>query len=439
MSHVARLLSVVSLLAACNSSTVSDASVDLGGNTIPDMTVVQPTPDLAPACSAATCSGPGQLCQSDKCITDCRQNGSTACGGGTVCDFVTGTCMAPGACVVAAKFESCGSGLAIKQCGPGSQCSPSGACISDGTCTGAVSCDASGRCWASDCSCNRPTASCTPAALTSFNAAPFNGSAWDLKFDSLCNAYVVTLQSGQDFLRQLTPAGTVTSFPGLSNQNMQEVAPAPLPVSATAPGAVALSYGGIALSQVDRANPTVAMPNLVTAALSGGGGALSTDAGYDTGVMGLTYGFDGTLYAANITQQGDYHIIDLAGKKTQSIYTGTRRILTATAFDSTHIALGTLDGEVLLFDTAAKTMASYAKPGVAIASLQRDRFTGTLYAAVGGPPRILAIAPGGSATTFASPTAVGRIALAPNGYLYHVTSLVNANVMFSRYQLPATR
>ena len=65
------------------------------------------------------------------------------------------------------------------------------------------------------------------------------------KFDSLCNAYVVTLQSGTGLSATADPAGTVTSFPGLSNQNMHGSGSGSASGFSNGSGAVALSGGGI--------------------------------------------------------------------------------------------------------------------------------------------------------------------------------------------------
>src|SRR5437764_811174 len=55
------------------------------------------------------------------------------------------------------------------------------------------------------------------------SGAPFEG-AFDLDFDEICNAYAVTMISGPDYLRQLTPDGTFTEWNSTTNLNMGQVA-----------------------------------------------------------------------------------------------------------------------------------------------------------------------------------------------------------------------
>ena len=64
--------------------------------------------------------------------------------------------------------------------------------------------------------------------MADFAGSPVNGSdgegAFALDFDALCNAYAVTMISGPDYLRQLAPDGTLTTWTSTTNLNMGEVA-----------------------------------------------------------------------------------------------------------------------------------------------------------------------------------------------------------------------
>ena len=112
-------------------------------------------------------------------------------------------------------------------------CGGDGACATATTACAGVDCDESGRCWGSSCACDRPTATCVPAPLDRLNQGDFVGSlvnmrdeegAFDLDFDEICNAYTVTMISGPDYLRQLTPDGKFTEWTSTTNLNMGQVA-----------------------------------------------------------------------------------------------------------------------------------------------------------------------------------------------------------------------
>jgi hypothetical protein len=51
-----------------------------------------------------------------------------------------------------------------------------------------------------------------------------DGGIFDLDFDQSCNAWGVTMISGTDYLRKITPQGAVSEYAGVTNLNMGEVA-----------------------------------------------------------------------------------------------------------------------------------------------------------------------------------------------------------------------
>lgn len=420
-------------LAGCS----SDPSV--GGEDLAAGADLGAAPDLA-GCDPSACNGPGQLCEGGRCLSDCRRSGSGACAADKVCDFLSGQCLAADtACLVPDRYDAC-PGAAAQRCGPGSACAPDGTCVLDGTCAGALGCDGDGRCRAAGCSCERPAASCLPAPLAKMNQAPFNQSPWDVKFDRLCNAYAVTVISGGDFLRQLAPDGTVVSTPGQGNLDMVEVAPAPLVPGAQGPGNVALSYnqGGPGLTLLNRAAAQPDLIRVVTVTVSGGSGPI--DARYEGGVLGLTYGGDGKLYAGNINVPGEVAQVDLEKRQVVSLLLLPQRVHAATAYDSRSLLVALADGSLVLVDVVARTSAPFARLDGAVASLQRDRFSGAIYAAVAGPPRVLVLSGDGARrAVFQDQPRLGRLALAPDGSLYHVGSTVDGVATFTRWRLPTTR
>ena len=177
--------------------------------------------DAGPACACTA----GERCVGASCVTECGATDAEPCAAGDTCDFATGRCARVGtAGILTGADETCGAST----CRPGSECALDGRCVAAPPC-GTTHCTADGSaCWGSACSSTRPAGACAPAPLTRLNAADFllggDGGAIDLEFDDACNAYAVTVISGQDYLRQLTPDGTITVTGGVTNLDMGEVA-----------------------------------------------------------------------------------------------------------------------------------------------------------------------------------------------------------------------
>ena len=80
-----------------------------------------------------------------------------------------------------------------------------------------------------------------------------------------------------------------------------------------------------------------------------------------------------------------------------------------------------------------------------VTSLKRDRFNGRVYAEVStATPQILELsADGATSVVFQNPPRLGRIAIAPDGWLYHVSVFPASNWMSGdtivRWQLRAKR
>ncbi len=467
VAHSALLL-LCALPVACSGSDggasgPADASVDTaiadgaGGDTA----------DTAPSCSAATCAGPGKSCRDGACVDDCRPTSAAACAAGTACDYTDGACKAAStACFLPGAFEACGA----HRCGAGAVCDGKGSCVvATAGCSG-IECDAEGRCWGTGCGCDRPAPHCTPAALDRLNGADFVGSlvnmsdsegAFDLDFDEICNAYAVTMISGPDYLRQLAPDGTLTSWTSTTNLNMGQVAVLRAVVGEfQSIGDIAATYiccatcgcvetgmdGRLGVVHLDRTSTARPLPNVLPAKASSGAGPFH-DPSLDTGPYGLTWGGDKALYVGNVDANGDFVRIDLTATPPSrtTLANFPARITAATPYDPTRLLVASVGGDLSLIVTADGTLSSFGKlPGDAT-SLKRDRFTGRIYAEVSTtPPQIVEISADGLHTsTFQSPPRLGRIAIAPDGWLYHVSvfpaSNWKAKTTIVRWPLPATR
>ncbi len=475
-------LLALSALAACSTPPVAtpDAGEDSGrpdsasadvigdGSNTSDADASADAVADAGSCSRATCSAPGAACVGGACVEDCRRADAVACAGETVCDFVDGRCRAANSCTISGAFTSCGEETL---CGPGSECSTAGMCVGDGRCQ-AATCDGS-RCYGVDCGCARPAARCAPVSLEQLNAPEFVGAIptnmrpdeglIDLEFDDVCTAYAVTVISGQDHLRQITSDGAFRSWGGASNLDMGEVA---IRRSANATfsaniGEVALTYACIAgctattedaqqgVVKLDRTSAMRPLPNVVPAMVTRGTGPFG-NATIDAGPAGLAYGADNRLYIGNLDANGEFFRVELSTRTRTLLHRFASRVHASAIFDSTNVLVALEDRTLYLLNTAAMGAAPvrFATLEAPATSLARDRFTGRVYAemSVAGQPRIVEIsADGARITEFQRPRRLGRIAIAPDHFLYHTAVYPNVqwtNAMappIERWPLPATR
>lgn len=454
-------------LAGCGSSESS------GGGLASDVGLGDATTevgsDAAPSC-ASTCTAAGSACIAGACVADCRPKDANACADGTACDFTDGKCKsATSACFLPGAFDPCPSAASPdKSCGPGLMCDGKGSCVLAGMgCTGDA-CDASNRCWATGCPCERPAPRCTVAKLADLNKPEFVGAqvsgrdsegAFDLDFDDVCTAYAVTMISGPDYLRQMTPDGTLTSWTSTTNLNMGQVAVLRVPSGEFKElGDVAATYiccaacgcvetgadGRLGVVHLDRTSTTRPLPNVLAAKATTGSGPFG-DSSIDTGPYALTWGADRALYAGNVETNGDFVRVDLAAKTTSNVSLFLGRVTAAGIYDLTRLLVAVEGGKVFLLTTATGERKDFATLPAHVTSIRRDKFTGRVYAEVATkPPQILEISGDGkSQTLFQSPPRLGRIALAPDGNLYHLSvyPAVNwsAKTSIVSWPLPAKR
>jgi hypothetical protein len=404
--------------------------------------------DAGCACSA------GEACTSGVCVPDCGNPEAVTCGGGDVCDFATGRCVPEGSTgILTGDGERCGDDGPL--CLPGTECTLAGTCAAAPPCF-ATSCTADGTaCWGRSCVSERPKGACAPAPLDRMNMDDFlrdgDGGAFDLEFDDACNAYAVTMISGPDYLRQLEPDGTLTVWTGVTNLNMGEVAVLRLPGGEFGKGDglgdVALSYvccatcGCIStdpqgVARLDRAG-TESLPMVVTATPSPGDGPWGV-VEVDTGPYGLTWGRDNRLYVGNVAAQGDLVRADLDTGSVTTIHELGTRIHAAASFDQTSLLVALDGGTVVRVATDGAETAPWAEVGEDVTSLVRDPFTGRVYVSVRSARILEHAADGTPLGELATAPAAGRLAYAPDGFLYYLVVGWPTTAMVHRYDLPAT-
>lgn len=412
------------------------------------------SPDTAPTDGGCSCM-PGEACGPGGCMADCGNPASTPCARADVCDFATGTCVAPDTPgILTGEGERCGDDGPT--CLPGTECTLDGACAPAPPCY-SVACDADGStCWGRSCLTERPTGACSPATLERMNMDDFlrggDGGAFDLEFDDGCNAYIATMISGADYLRQLTPGGELTVWTGVTNLNMGEVAVLRRPGGEFGVGdelgEVALTYVCCAtcgcvstdpqgVARLDRTG-TESLPMVVTANPSPGDGPWGVTE-VDTGPYGLAYGRNNRLYVGNVTAQGDLVAANLDDGTTEEIHALPARIHATGVFDETSLLVAVAGGDLHRVHIDGEIRVPWASVGEDVTSLVRDPFTGHVYVSVASARILEYDARGTLVGELATPGEKGRMAYAPDGFLYYLVVGWPTRAEVQRFALPATR
>jgi len=406
------------------------------------------------------CDQPNQQCVLGQCITSCQGEGPDACAPGQVCDVIGGTCKDPAdPCLLAGPDVPCGPST----CGPGSVCDDQGACLPVAPCAG-VACKDDGTCWGTLCGCERPK-SCVEPPLELLNG-PFSTEITALDFSDDCDAWMVTLRSGTDYLRRLEPDGTLTEWPGVSNLDMGEVKvlrsltipqltvplgltsePAP-PSPVEGLGEVALTYtccancgcfadppqGVARLVEEDMNTP---LPLVITAKVTQGTGPFGAVVA-DAGPQGLTWGVDRVLYVGNSSENGEFNSADLDAASQAVEYGFAARVTASAPVSPVHLVVGLIGGEVHRFNVVTKQAVLVLDLDADITGFSHDSFSGRVYAGL-STLEIVSFDPfTGDVASFDTMPQRGRVAVSPGGGLYFAPVKYLDPGVLVRYPLPDT-
>ncbi len=387
------------------------------------------------------CNDPNQMCVDDVCVTTCQGVTPDPCGPDQVCDSISGECRdAAAACTLTGDFVACGA----QQCGPGTVCDDMGTCIPYSPCAD-VACLDDGNCWGTFCSCERAI-DCQPADDATINGS-FSVEISDLEFADDCTAWMVTLRSGTDFVRSLSPAGVVTEYDGVANLNMGEIAilraltPPPgaavrTPLTPTTPppaavegiGEVAITYvccptcGCAAdppqgVARLDDSGVPEPLPLVIVAVPTAGTGPFGAVV-TDGGPFGLTWGVDRVLYIGNSTANGDLHTADLEMATQSQIHSFAARVTASAPLTAAHIAVATIGGQLDRYNVETGVATPIADVGDDVTSMAFDAFAGLLYVSLRSL-EIVSVHPfTGEVLPFQTMPVRGRVAVSPNGRLY---------------------
>ncbi len=419
------------------------------------------------------CDGPNERCVDDECVTTCQGVAPDPCGPAEVCDVISGECRAPdAACTLAGPNEACDAA----QCGPGSVCDGQGSCIAVAPCAD-VACLETGECWGTSCSCERAIDCATPSEVD-LNG-PFSSMIGGLDFADDCTAWMVTLRSGVDYVRRLTPDGTLTEWAGVSNLNMGEIkvlkalTPPPGlvrdPTRAWTTGArpgesddrgllldppevlgglgdVAITYtccsncgcqatppqGVARLVQDDAANP---LPLVIESVITTGTGPFGTPTA-DSGPFGLTWGIDRVLYVGNSTANGEIVTADLELQTQAALANLPGRITAGAPISAVHLLFAIEGGEIYRFNVLTAEATLLVDLESDVTSLSHDAFDGRVYAGLRSL-EVVAIRPHvGIVEPFDTMPGRGRVTVSPDGRLwFSPLALFEPNAIFA-WELP---
>ena len=417
------------------------------------------------------CNAPNQACVDGACITGCQGQSPSPCDPTEVCDVISGECVAPEtACTVSGPSAPCGA----QTCGAGSVCDGVDTCIPIAPCANVV-CTDDGACWGSSCSCERAI-DCTPPDAATLNG-PFSTEISDLEFADDCTAWMVTLRSGTDFVRRLTPDGTLTEWPGVANLNMGEIkvlkaltpppgitrgpidgltnAPTPSNDDETKPGIegaeglgeVAFTYTCCSacgcfvdppqgVARLDEDNVASPLPLVIESTVTQGSGPFGVGAA-DAGPFGLTWGIDRVLYVGNSTNNGELASADLDAGTQAMLGSLPGRITASAPLSAAHLLVGIEGGDVYRYNVLTFQSELVFELGSDITSFSHDAFDGTVYASLRNQ-EVLALDPWqGTSTLFQMMPSIGRVAVSPNGQLWFTPVSVFPGQSIAPWDLPS--
>jgi hypothetical protein len=245
-----------------------------------------------------------------------------------------------------------------------------------------------------------------------------------IDFSQDCTAWGVTVISGADHLRKLDPSGTFTDFTGISNYDMGEVANIRgfNGEFGTTLQSVALTYLSYGVAELDPSNGSLPLRLLGTTVTLGNGPFGNSI--LDRGPYGLTWGLDRVLYVGNLDTNGDYYALDLVSSTKVTVATFPKRVHASAPFDKTSMIVALEGGEVDLTPVFGRTGTprKLITLSTHVTSIVRDSWSGRVYAELSDKSIVSFAADGTDLKTFQTSPGKGRIAIAPDGYVYHVTA-----------------
>ena len=122
------------------------------------------------------------------------------------------------------------------------------------------------------------------------------------------------------------------------------------------------------------------------------------------------------------------------------VATFAKRVIASAPFDTTRMMVGLEGGEVQLVPVLGKTGTpkTLIKLATHMTSLVRDPWSGRIYTELSDKSIVSFAEDGSDLKPFQTAPALGRIAIAPDGHVYHLTLGWPTKAEIVRWPLPTT-
>jgi hypothetical protein len=159
----------------------------------------------------------------------------------------------------------------------------------------------------------------------------------------------------------------------------------------------------------------------------------------DNGPQGLSWGQDAALYLGNVGENGDYSAVNLESGLVTLLLKLPARVNVSVPFDAERMMVVLEGGAVYRVPVLGKAYEPklLTQLPAGATSIARDPWSGRFYVAL-STREIVSFSPDDlTLQPFGMTELLGRIAISPDGFLYHVPMYGNV-VVIERFPLPAT-
>ncbi len=251
----------------------------------------------------------------------------------------------------------------------------------------------------------RPAVSCTHPSPATLAANDPSGIS-DIAFDADCAAWLPTLISGTDYVYSMDSAGSTTVYRGTSNHNIGSVALDPVSTS-FAVGYSNVNYVGYSSGTTI---PVIATSSRVR-------GSAWSNSYLNESPASIAMDSAGCIWVPNFSGSGTLDCVETDGSET-NVLTGLSYIESVGLDSSEGLHIAVAD-TVYAVDTAAGTVSAVFVASDTVLDFVFD-FNDDLYVESDAGEIELLPADGSPASTFATVTGQGKLAIAPDGYLVRV-------------------
>jgi hypothetical protein len=262
-------------------------------------------------------------------------------------------------------------------------------------------------------------ASCTPPSTSTLASRDPSGVS-DLQFDEDCNAWVTTLISGTDYVYMIDSAGNRTVYTGTSNHNIGSIALDP-----TGSG-FAVSYNNVGYLGVSSGS---SIPVVAT-------GGYAVGSNFSNGYLrqsasSMAWDSSGCIWMPNFASSGTVDCYTSAGSGTTlATMSGYVESVALDINEDLYVSVG---ATVYAVSSAGSTSAYFTAPDTVL-DMVWD-ITGELYVLTKSNQIVLVDAGGSGSSVFATVGSEGKLAISPDGTLFHLDSQPVGAASYSSWAL----